>query len=53
MTSPTAKMCGCDGAEVGVDLDAAAIVGFDAGRGEVQAFDIALAADGVEQGVGD
>ncbi len=34
-----------------VDGDAAAIVGFDAGGGEVEVVDGALAADGVEQGV--
>ena len=34
-----------------VDGDAAAIVGFEAGGGEVELVDVALAADGVEQGV--
>ena len=39
------------GPEVLVDRDAAAGVGFDAGGGEIQLVDIALAADGVEQRV--
>ena len=39
------------GAEVLVDRDAAAGVGFDADGGEIQFVDVALAADGVEQRV--
>ena len=45
-----------DGEDVGrlgpvvlVDGNAAAIVGFDAGGGEIEIVDVALAADGVEQ----
>ena len=51
MTSPTAKMCGCLGAEVGVHRDAPASVGFDAGGCQIQLVDVALPADGVEQRV--
>ncbi len=41
MTSPTAKILGCFGAEVGIDRDAAAGVGFDAGGCEVQVVNVA------------
>jgi hypothetical protein len=39
------------GPEIGVDLNAASVVCLDAGRCQVQLFHVALAADGVEQGI--
>ena len=51
MTSPTAKMCGCLVRIVRVHRDAAALVGFEPGGGEVELVDVALAADRVEQRV--
>ncbi len=50
-TSPTAIDVLDLGLEVLVDGDAAAVVGFNAGGGEIEVVDGALAADGVEQGV--
>ncbi len=51
MTSPTAKICRDLGAKVLVDGNAAARIGFDAGSSQVQLVNIALPANGIEQGV--